>query len=62
MDVKRVESLIGNLACPQCLKQNLTLNVSNQSGFAGKLSVLCTSCDELAGSSFTSEKMDDTKF
>lgn len=52
-----IQTLIGNLAGPR----SLALKMSNQRGFAAKLSVSCISCDELAGPCFTSEKIDDTQ-
>lgn len=61
MDVRIIQTLKGNLACPQCFKQNLALKMSNQSGFAAKLSVSCKSCDELAGSCLISEKIYETQ-
>lgn len=61
IDVRIIQTLSGNLACPQCYKQNLALKMSNQRGFAANLSVSCTTCDELAGSCFTLEKIDDTQ-
>lgn len=58
IDIRCLEPLVTRLACPQCFQQNLVLKTSEQSGFAMKFTISCSTCEESEVSCFTSNKID----